>query len=104
MYSIGFHEIVRQVSVSCIERGQLLAKVWAGYMALFEQLERLQHPLRDDIRLLREKVAEQVGSSSSSSSSSSELRLGTHCHVLIAHVWVCAGERPPRRRRQGDGP
>lgn len=101
MYSIGFHEIVRQVSVSCIERGQLLAKVWAGYMALFEQLEQLQHPLRDDIRLLREKVAEQVGSSSSSSS---ELRLGTCCHVLIAHVWVCPGERPPRRGRQGDGP
>lgn len=97
MYSIGFHEIVRQVSVSCIERGQLLAKVWAGYMALFEQLEQLQHPLRDDIRLLREKVAEQVGSRSSS-------RSGTYCHVLIAHVWVCPGERPPRRRRQGDGP
>ena len=60
VFSIAFHEVVRQVSVTCIERGQLLAKVWSCYMRLFDLVERISDPLRDDVRLLREKLATEV--------------------------------------------
>jgi len=60
VYSIALHEIVRQVSVHCVERGQLLAKVWSSYMVLFDLMESVSEPLKDDVRLLRGKLIDQV--------------------------------------------
>ena len=37
-YAVTFNEIVRQVSVGCVERGQLLAKVWQRFLDMFNQL------------------------------------------------------------------
>eukprot|EP00002_Diphylleia_rotans_P032820 TRINITY_DN6924_c0_g1_i1.p1 TRINITY_DN6924_c0_g1~~TRINITY_DN6924_c0_g1_i1.p1 ORF type:complete len:1556 (+),score=266.96 TRINITY_DN6924_c0_g1_i1:59-4726(+) len=36
LYTICLHEIVRQVSIHCIERGQLIGKIWNRYCLLFE--------------------------------------------------------------------
>jgi len=37
-YAVTFNELVRQVSVGCVERGQLLAKVWGQYLSMFDKL------------------------------------------------------------------
>ena len=40
--AVAFNEIVRQVSIGCVERGQLLTHVWQKYMGLCESLIRVQ--------------------------------------------------------------
>ena len=36
--SVAFHEIIRQVSVNCLERGYLMGKIWWSEMELFQRL------------------------------------------------------------------
>eukprot|EP00753_Platysulcus_tardus_P015980 PLAT5360.1.p1 GENE.PLAT5360.1~~PLAT5360.1.p1 ORF type:complete len:1329 (+),score=498.64 PLAT5360.1:509-3988(+) len=43
IYSTCFHELVRQVSLQCVERGQLLARVWKTFVALFDRIIKLYH-------------------------------------------------------------
>uniref|UniRef100_A0AAQ5X0P1 Axonemal dynein light chain domain containing 1 n=1 Tax=Amphiprion ocellaris TaxID=80972 RepID=A0AAQ5X0P1_AMPOC len=43
IYNIVFHELIRQVSVGCAERGQLLAKLRQRYQSL---LDRIPHRLK----------------------------------------------------------
>ncbi|NXI94698.1 AXDN1 protein, partial [Psophia crepitans] len=38
IYNIVFHELIRQVSVDCIERGQLLSKLRQRYVSLLERI------------------------------------------------------------------
>uniref|UniRef100_A0A4W4GGE8 Axonemal dynein light chain domain containing 1 n=1 Tax=Electrophorus electricus TaxID=8005 RepID=A0A4W4GGE8_ELEEL len=38
IYNIVFHELIRQVSVECVERGQLLAKLRQRYVALLDRI------------------------------------------------------------------
>ncbi|KAG7513581.1 hypothetical protein JOB18_011935 [Solea senegalensis] len=38
IYNIVFHEVIRQVSVNCAERGQLLAKLRQRYQSLLERI------------------------------------------------------------------
>uniref|UniRef100_A0A3B4WDQ0 Axonemal dynein light chain domain containing 1 n=1 Tax=Seriola lalandi dorsalis TaxID=1841481 RepID=A0A3B4WDQ0_SERLL len=40
IYNIVFHELIRQVSVGCVERGQLLAKLRQRYQSLLERIPR----------------------------------------------------------------
>ncbi|NP_001082846.1 axonemal dynein light chain domain-containing protein 1 [Danio rerio] len=40
IYNIVFHEVIRQVSVECAERGQLLAKLRQKYVALLDRIPR----------------------------------------------------------------
>ncbi|KAG1945757.1 axonemal dynein light chain domain-containing protein 1 isoform X2 [Pimephales promelas] len=40
IYNIVFHELIRQVSVDCAERGQLLAKLRQRYVSLFDRIPR----------------------------------------------------------------
>ncbi|XP_070765582.1 axonemal dynein light chain domain-containing protein 1 [Enoplosus armatus] len=40
IYNIVFHELIRQVTVSCAERGQLLAKLRQRYQSLLERIPR----------------------------------------------------------------
>ncbi|XP_056132913.1 axonemal dynein light chain domain-containing protein 1 [Lampris incognitus] len=40
IYNIVFHEVIRQVSVECAERGALLAKLRQQYMALLDRIPR----------------------------------------------------------------
>ncbi|XP_073717822.1 axonemal dynein light chain domain-containing protein 1 isoform X3 [Misgurnus anguillicaudatus] len=40
IYNIVFHELIRQVSVECAERGQLLAKLRQRYVALLNRIPR----------------------------------------------------------------
>uniref|UniRef100_A0A667WR44 Axonemal dynein light chain domain containing 1 n=1 Tax=Myripristis murdjan TaxID=586833 RepID=A0A667WR44_9TELE len=40
IYNIVFHELIRQVSVGCAERGQLLAKLRQRYQSLLERIPR----------------------------------------------------------------
>merc|ERR1719277_2914562 len=37
LLSIGLHEIVRQVTQHCLERGVVLEKIWRTYVELFER-------------------------------------------------------------------
>eukprot|EP01112_Ceratiomyxa_fruticulosa_P015466 TRINITY_DN4547_c0_g1_i1.p1 TRINITY_DN4547_c0_g1~~TRINITY_DN4547_c0_g1_i1.p1 ORF type:complete len:838 (+),score=208.06 TRINITY_DN4547_c0_g1_i1:368-2881(+) len=46
LYSMCFHEIIRQVYVHCAERGQLMEKVWYRYLQLFEHILRLREAER----------------------------------------------------------
>ncbi|NWI13009.1 AXDN1 protein, partial [Crypturellus soui] len=43
IYNIVFHELIRQVSVDCAERGQLLSKLRQRYVSL---LERIPHQMK----------------------------------------------------------
>ncbi|NXI57737.1 AXDN1 protein, partial [Chloroceryle aenea] len=38
IYNIVFHELIRQVSVDCVERGQLLSKLRQRYVSLMERI------------------------------------------------------------------
>uniref|UniRef100_A0A671SZF5 Axonemal dynein light chain domain-containing protein 1-like n=1 Tax=Sinocyclocheilus anshuiensis TaxID=1608454 RepID=A0A671SZF5_9TELE len=40
IYNIVFHELIRQVSVECAERGHLLAKIRSSYVALLDHIPR----------------------------------------------------------------
>lgn len=40
IYNVVFHELIRQVSVGCAERGQLLAKLRQHYQSLLERIPR----------------------------------------------------------------
>jgi hypothetical protein len=37
IYTLCFEEVVRQVSVHCLQRGALIKTVWEGYLGLLEQ-------------------------------------------------------------------
>ena len=37
IYEVCFHEIVRQVSVQCVERGDLINRVWKAYLGILEK-------------------------------------------------------------------
>uniref|UniRef100_A0A670HYU2 Axonemal dynein light chain domain containing 1 n=1 Tax=Podarcis muralis TaxID=64176 RepID=A0A670HYU2_PODMU len=54
IYNIVFHEIIRQVSVDCAERGELLSKLRQRYVEL---LERIPRQMRN---LYREMMAQRV--------------------------------------------
>jgi len=41
LFSVAFHEIIRQVSVHCLERGYLMGKIWWSEMELFQRLLHL---------------------------------------------------------------
>ena len=41
LFSVAFHEIIRQVSVHCLERGYLMGKIWWSEMELFQRLLQL---------------------------------------------------------------
>ncbi|CAG9316140.1 unnamed protein product [Blepharisma stoltei] len=41
IYNVCFHEIVRQVSVQCVERGELINRVWKAYLRILERALRI---------------------------------------------------------------
>ncbi|CAG9330798.1 unnamed protein product [Blepharisma stoltei] len=41
IYNVCFHEIVRQVSVQCVERGELINRVWKAYLGILERALRI---------------------------------------------------------------
>eukprot|EP00906_Rhabdomonas_costata_P014002 RCo020063 len=47
LYSVCIHEIIRQTSAHCVERGRLLAKVWMRYVDLLNSLEMLFRVQKD---------------------------------------------------------
>jgi len=42
LFSVAFHEMIRQVSVHCLERGHLMGKIWWSEMELFQRLLQLR--------------------------------------------------------------
>nr|XP_020645446.1 axonemal dynein light chain domain-containing protein 1 [Pogona vitticeps] len=54
IYNVVFHEIIRQVSVDCAERGELLSKIRQRYVEL---LERIPRQMRN---LYKEMMAQRV--------------------------------------------
>jgi hypothetical protein len=53
LFSVAFHEIIRQVSVHCLERGYLMGKIWWSEMELFQRLLALHR--RSDVALQTER-------------------------------------------------
>ena len=55
LFSVAFHEIIRQVSVHCLERGYLMGKIWWSEMELFQRLLQLNR--RSEAQLQQERSA-----------------------------------------------
>ncbi|XP_066453499.1 axonemal dynein light chain domain-containing protein 1 isoform X2 [Eleutherodactylus coqui] len=49
IYNIVFHELIRQVSVECVERGELLAKLRQRYVMLLNKIPRQVLSLYNDL-------------------------------------------------------
>uniref|UniRef100_A0A8C5D654 Axonemal dynein light chain domain containing 1 n=1 Tax=Gouania willdenowi TaxID=441366 RepID=A0A8C5D654_GOUWI len=49
IYNIVFHELIRQVSVGCVERGQLLAKLRKNYQSLLSQIPHRLKALHTEV-------------------------------------------------------
>uniref|UniRef100_A0A3Q3GTL8 Axonemal dynein light chain domain containing 1 n=1 Tax=Labrus bergylta TaxID=56723 RepID=A0A3Q3GTL8_9LABR len=63
IYNIVFHELIRQVSVSCSERGQLLAKLRQRYQSLIERIPRHLKALHTEAvaqRALDRRLTEEI--------------------------------------------
>lgn len=54
LFSVACHEIIRQVSVHCLERGYLMGKIWWSEMELFQRLLALYR--RSQSTLQRERA------------------------------------------------
>eukprot|EP00308_Calcidiscus_leptoporus_P018293 CAMPEP_0119370810 /NCGR_PEP_ID=MMETSP1334-20130426/17111_1 /TAXON_ID=127549 /ORGANISM="Calcidiscus leptoporus, Strain RCC1130" /LENGTH=192 /DNA_ID=CAMNT_0007387951 /DNA_START=96 /DNA_END=674 /DNA_ORIENTATION=+ len=42
LFSVAFHEMIRQVSTHCLERGHLMGKIWWSEMELFQRVLQLR--------------------------------------------------------------
>ena len=63
LFSVAFHEIIRQVSVHCLERGYLMGKIWWSEMELFQrllQMRRDSDKARDEERAKHASEVEQL--------------------------------------------
>ena len=59
LFSVAFHEIIRQVSVHCLERGYLMGKIWWSEMELFQRLLQLHRQSRAALELERRQRARE---------------------------------------------
>ncbi|XP_041063701.1 axonemal dynein light chain domain-containing protein 1 isoform X1 [Carcharodon carcharias] len=53
IYNIVFHELIRQVSVDCAERGELLAKIRDRYVNLLDYIPRHLNSMHNEIMMQR---------------------------------------------------
>ncbi|XP_030062462.1 axonemal dynein light chain domain-containing protein 1 isoform X2 [Microcaecilia unicolor] len=53
IYNIVFHELIRQVSVDCVERGELLAKLRQRYVNLLDRIPRQVRSLHNSMMAQR---------------------------------------------------
>uniref|UniRef100_A0A3Q4I6P4 Axonemal dynein light chain domain containing 1 n=1 Tax=Neolamprologus brichardi TaxID=32507 RepID=A0A3Q4I6P4_NEOBR len=63
IYNIVFHELIRQVSVGCAERGQLLAKLRQRYQSLLDRVPRRLKALHTEVvaqRALDRRLTEEI--------------------------------------------
>ncbi|TKS74300.1 Axonemal dynein light chain domain-containing protein 1 [Collichthys lucidus] len=63
IYNLVFHELIRQVSVNCAERGQLLAKLRQRYQSLLERIPRHLKSLHTETvmqRALDRRLTEEI--------------------------------------------
>ncbi|KAE8294000.1 Axonemal dynein light chain domain-containing protein 1 [Larimichthys crocea] len=63
IYNLVFHELIRQVSVNCAERGQLLAKLRQRYQSLLERIPRHLKALHTETvmqRALDRRLTEEI--------------------------------------------
>eukprot|EP00771_Trimastix_marina_P003993 gnl/Trimastix_PCT/718.p1 GENE.gnl/Trimastix_PCT/718~~gnl/Trimastix_PCT/718.p1 ORF type:complete len:534 (+),score=163.38 gnl/Trimastix_PCT/718:51-1652(+) len=72
VFGMCFHEIVRQVSVHCTERGRLMVKLWRKYVGLFKRMftmskessrqsiERLKLQYDEEVRKVQEENGDKI--------------------------------------------
>ncbi|KAM4740059.1 axonemal dynein light chain domain-containing protein 1 [Anableps anableps] len=63
IYNIVFHELIRQVTVGCAERGQLLAKLRLRYQSLLDRIPRRLRSLHAEVvaqRTLDRRLIEEI--------------------------------------------
>ncbi|XP_034036003.1 axonemal dynein light chain domain-containing protein 1 isoform X2 [Thalassophryne amazonica] len=63
IYNVVFHELIRQVSVDCAERGQLLAKLRQRYQSLLERIPPHLKALHTEVlaqRALDRRLTEEI--------------------------------------------
>ncbi|XP_030351759.1 axonemal dynein light chain domain-containing protein 1 isoform X2 [Strigops habroptila] len=63
IYNIVFHELIRQVSVDCVERGQLLSKLRQRYVCLLERIPEQMKTLYKKMmsqRLVNRHITEEL--------------------------------------------
>ena len=49
IYSGGLQELIRQISIQCIERGELMQKIWNAYVSLFERIILQQRKFSNEV-------------------------------------------------------
>lgn len=49
IYSGCLHELIRQISIQCMERGKLMQKIWGSYVSLFERLLMEQKQITNEL-------------------------------------------------------
>lgn len=49
IYSGCLHELIRQISIQCLERGKLMQKIWSSYVSLFERLLMEQKQITNEL-------------------------------------------------------
>ncbi|KAM9385783.1 axonemal dynein light chain domain-containing protein 1 [Pholidichthys leucotaenia] len=63
IYNVVFHELIRQVSVNCAERGQLLAKLRQRYQSLLDRIPHRLKALHTEVvaqRVLNHRLTEEI--------------------------------------------
>ncbi|XP_069088202.1 axonemal dynein light chain domain-containing protein 1 isoform X2 [Pleurodeles waltl] len=63
IYNIVFHELIRQVSVECVERGELLSRIRQRYVNLLDRIPRQVQSLYNDMlaqRAVDRRLTEEV--------------------------------------------
>ncbi|XP_008937154.1 PREDICTED: axonemal dynein light chain domain-containing protein 1 [Merops nubicus] len=63
IYNIVFHELIRQVSVDCVERGQLLSKLRQRYVGLLERIPEQMKTLNKKMmaqQLVNKHITEEL--------------------------------------------
>ncbi|NXD87037.1 AXDN1 protein, partial [Halcyon senegalensis] len=63
IYNIVFHELIRQVSVDCVERGQLLSKLRQRYVGLMERIPEQMKTLYKKMmaqQLVNRRITEEL--------------------------------------------
>uniref|UniRef100_UPI00398EAF57 axonemal dynein light chain domain-containing protein 1 n=1 Tax=Pristiophorus japonicus TaxID=55135 RepID=UPI00398EAF57 len=53
IYNVVFHELIRQISVDCAERGELLAKIRERYVSLLDYIPRQLNSMHNEIMMQR---------------------------------------------------
>lgn len=60
IYEVCFHEIVRQVSVQCVQRGDLINRVWKAYLGILEKALKISQALQQFQQVEYKEISQKI--------------------------------------------